>query len=62
MTIKDQVVEMAKSLPPNADINDVRYKLMVIESVNRGIQEIDAGKGISHSRACEIIGKKWNIK
>jgi hypothetical protein len=62
MTIKEQLLELVKSLPKNADIDDIRYKLMVVESVNRGLSEIKSGKGISHERANEILNKKWNMK
>ena len=62
MTIKDRIVDMANSLPADAVINDMRYRLMIIETVSKGLKEIRSGKGISHSKACELLGRKWNLK
>ena len=62
MTIKEQIDEVAKSLPANASIDDMRYKLMVIDSVNKGLKETRSGKGISHGKACDLLGRKWNLK
>jgi hypothetical protein len=62
MSIKQQVLDVVSAMPNNAGIDDIRYRLMVIESVNKGRREIKAGKGIPHKKACEILEKKWNIK
>jgi hypothetical protein len=62
MYIKNTIVDVAPSLPDNAVIDDMRYRLMVIETVNKGLQEIRDGKGIPHHTACELLGRKWNMK
>ncbi len=62
MSIKQQVLDVVGGLPSNVGLDDIRYRLMVIESINKGRREIKAGKGISHIKACEILEKKWNIK
>jgi hypothetical protein len=62
MNLKSQVIDVVQALPDNANIDDIKYELMVIESINRGRKEIANGKGISHKSACNILGKKWNIK
>ena len=62
MTIKQQVLDVVNAMPNSAGIDDIRYRLTVIESVNKGRREIRAGKGIPHKKACEILEKKWNIK
>lgn len=63
MTVKlrDQVLAAVHALPVGAAMQDIRYQLHVIESVNRGRSEIAAGKGVSHAKAAEFLRKKWRI-
>jgi len=59
--LRDQVLAAVHALPAGAAMQDIRYQLHVIESVNRGRTEITAGKGIPHAKAAELLRKKWRI-
>jgi hypothetical protein len=48
VSVKDHVRRLLETLPDNCTIEDVQYHLYVIEKVQRGLDEIDAGRGIPH--------------
>jgi hypothetical protein len=62
MTVKQQVMDVVKGMPNNATLADIQYRLHIIASVNKGRREIRQGKGIPHSKAFELLRKKWSIK
>ena len=45
---KDLVIEMIRSLPDNSTVEDIMEELYFRMQVDRGLKEIDEGKGISH--------------
>ena len=49
--IKEQAIELIKSLPDDCTLEDIQYHLYVREKVERGIKAIDEGKVVSQEEA-----------
>lgn len=58
MSVKDEVIKLIQDLPDTVTVEDILYKLYARAKIEEGINELDAGKGISHADAMEKI-KKW---
>lgn len=56
-TIRQKVHELADQLPPGATWEDVRYQIEFRASVERGLNESEAGRTIPH----EDILKEFSI-
>ncbi|MNY22046.1 hypothetical protein D3C86_1556320 [compost metagenome] len=58
MSVKDEVIRLIQDLPDTVTVEDILYKLYARAKIEEGLNELDAGKGISHSEAMEKI-KTW---
>jgi predicted transcriptional regulator len=56
---KQQVQDLLNRLPDDCTIDDVLYHLYVMHSVNQGLAEIEAGKGIPHEQVVQELRRKW---
>ena len=56
--VKAEVIAMIQGMPENSQIPDIMAELYFRQKVNRGLSELDEGKGIPHSK---IRGRleKW---
>lgn len=43
-TLKQDVLETLQHLPDNADIEEIMYRLYVLENIRRGQQDAEQGK------------------
>jgi hypothetical protein len=50
-TAKQRVLEAIEKLPPDATVEDAIERLVFLAKTERGIAELDAGKGVSHAEA-----------
>jgi predicted transcriptional regulator len=50
-TIKDKVLEAVEKLPSDATIEDAMERLFFLAKVERGMEDAEAGKTISHEEA-----------
>ncbi|MEI8140852.1 MAG: hypothetical protein WCI03_13420 [bacterium] len=57
MTTKDRVLHAVQDLPEDSSIEDVMERLLFMAKVERGIQQADAGKIITHSQVREKMAK-----
>jgi hypothetical protein len=48
-TAKQRVLEAIQKLPPDATVEDAIERLVFLAKVDRGVAQLDAGKGVSHS-------------
>jgi len=48
-------------LPDDCTLEDVLYHLYVIEKVQKGMAELDAGRGIPHEQVAEEMRRKWQV-
>ncbi len=47
---KDQVIEMIRQLPEDSTVDDIMEELYFRMQGDRGIKELDEGKGIPHHK------------
>lgn len=45
-TLKQDALEALQRLPDNADIEEIMYRLYVLENIRRGQQDAEQGKSI----------------
>ncbi len=57
MTVKGKVLEVITQMPDDSTLDDIGYELYVIESVQKGLDELDRGEYFSHEQAREKLGK-----
>lgn len=50
-TAKQKVLEAIEKLPPDATLEDAIERLVFLAKIDRGLAELDAGKGIEHTEA-----------
>lgn len=58
MPIKEQAIELIKSLPDDCTLEDIQYHLYVRAKVERGIEAIDEGRVVSQEEAEKKV-KEW---
>ena len=59
VTTKEKVRKLLDGLPDDCSIEDVLYHLYVIQSIDRGLADIEAGKTIPHEEVAEQLRRKW---
>ncbi len=50
-TTKQKILEAIEHLPPDATLEDAIERLVFLAKVDRGLAELDAGKGVDHTEA-----------
>lgn len=55
---KDKVLETVNNLPQEFELDELIERLIFIEKVEKGIQQLDKGESKSHDEAKRII-KSW---
>ncbi len=55
---KKQVMKVIKSLPDDCTIEDIQYRLYVLEKVEQGIRAIDEGRVVPHEEVEKRV-RKW---
>jgi predicted transcriptional regulator len=48
MTTKKKIIEAVEDLPDDATIEDAMERLLFLAKIERGLEQADAGKTISH--------------
>jgi predicted transcriptional regulator len=61
MLAKQRVREVLDRLPDDCTIDDVLYHLYVIKSIEKGIDDVEAGRTIPHKQVVEELRKKWLV-
>jgi predicted transcriptional regulator len=56
---KEKVQEILDRLPDDCSMDDVLYHLYVVQQIDRGLAEIEAGRTISHEKVTEELRHKW---
>lgn len=49
--VRDQVIELIKTLPEDSTLEDIHYHLYVREKVEHGLKAIDEGRLVSQAEA-----------
>ena len=58
MTVKEMAKSVIDKLPDEANMDDIIHALYVRIKFERGIQEIEDGKGVPHEEAKQIM-RSW---
>jgi len=58
MPVKEQAIELIKSLPDDCTLEDIQYHLYVRAKVEKGIRAIDEGRVVSQDEAEKKV-KEW---
>ena len=56
---KKTVQDLLDRLPDNCSLEDVLYHLYVIQKVEAGLADADAGRLIPHEQVAEELRRKW---
>ena len=57
MTVKEKVIEVISRMPDDSTLDDIGYELYVIESVQKGLDELDRGDYLTHEQAKEELNR-----
>lgn len=55
---RDKAIETVKEFPQEFELEDLIERLVFVEKVERGLQQLQEGKTISHRKVKEMT-KKW---
>ncbi|HZL18314.1 MAG TPA: hypothetical protein VFG23_11270 [Polyangia bacterium] len=56
---KTTVMALLEKLPDDCSLEDVLYHLYVIQKIEAGLAEADAGKLIPHEEVAKELRRKW---
>lgn len=59
MPTKEKVRDLLDRLPDDCSIDDVLYHLYVIQEIESGMADANAGRTISHEQVVAELRKKW---
>jgi predicted transcriptional regulator len=59
MKTKERVRELLGRLPEDCSVDDVLYHLYVIQQVDRGLADIEAGRTIPQEEVARELRRKW---
>jgi hypothetical protein len=59
MTAKDTVRALLDRLPDDCSLDDVQYHLYVVQAVDRGVADGEAGRVIPHEQVAADLRRKW---
>ena len=57
--VKETVKALPDRLPDNCSLDDVLYHLYVIQAVDQGRADAEAGRTLSHHNVAEALRRKW---
>lgn len=56
---KSKLETLFKELPENVDIEEVMYRLYLLQKIEAGERDIQEGRTLSHKDAMERLSRKW---
>jgi predicted transcriptional regulator len=56
---KEKLETLIKDLPDSVDIEEVMYRIMLLQKIEEGEAAIKEGKTLSHDEALTRLSKKW---
>ena len=57
MTTKEKMIRAVEDLPADATIEDAMERFLFLAKVERGLEQADAGKTVSHTEVRERMSK-----
>ena len=59
MKTKDAVRDLLDRLPDDCTLEDVLYHLYVLQAIDRGLADAEAGRTIPQKEVAEEMRRKW---
>jgi predicted transcriptional regulator len=56
---KEKLETLIKELPDTVDVEEVMYRLYLLQKIEEGEAAIKEGKILSHDEAMKRLSKKW---
>jgi hypothetical protein len=56
---REQIIETVNSFPPEVDLDALIDRLVFMDKVNKGLDQLDKGEGNAHQSVIERLNKKW---
>ena len=56
---KLELEQLFKELPEQIDIEEVMYRLYLLQKIHAGETDIQEGRVLSHTQVTERLSKKW---
>ncbi len=56
---KSDIEKILKGLPDKVDVEEIMYRLYLLQKIEAGESDIKEGKILSHSEAVKRLSKKW---
>lgn len=56
---KEKLTTLIKDLPDTVDIEEVMYRLLLLQKIESGEAAIDEGKTLPHDDVIKRLSKKW---
>jgi predicted transcriptional regulator len=56
---KEKLETLIKDLPDSVDIEEVMYRILLLQKIEEGEAAIKEGKTLSHDEALNRLSKKW---
>jgi hypothetical protein len=61
MQVKRIVLELLDQLPDNCSFDEVLYHLYVRRTVQAGLDDVDAGRVLTHDEVAESLRRRWQL-
>lgn len=61
MTTKEKVQDLLDRLPDDCSLDDVLYHLYVLQTVDRGLADAEAGRTVPHEEVAERLRRKRTL-
>ena len=59
MKVKETVRSLLDRLPDSCTLDDVLYHVYVLQAIERGLADADAGRTVSHEEVAQRLRSKW---
>ena len=59
MKAKETVRELLERLPDDCSLDDILYHLYVVQAIEKGLADVEAGRTIPHEEVRERLRRKW---
>lgn len=61
METKETVKAVLDRLPDDCSLDDVLYHLYVVQAVEQGRADVEAGRTLSHEKVADELRRKWLV-
>lgn len=56
---KDEVLDLVNQMPEECEIQDLQYRLYVLDKIKRGQKALEEGRMVSHEDVKARMSAKW---